>query len=99
MQDLRHSGGMAGEVALCTFRYTSSTPSDEDVFRKAGIGVLDLDKSVLDTTFVEILEEISELAVYGPKLALPQNPPRLEFIILLPPVLCTLRTLSFDPLS
>lgn len=45
---------MAGEVALGAFGDASSTPSDENVFREAGVGVLDLDEGVLNSTLVEV---------------------------------------------
>lgn len=63
VKNLGDSSQVACEVALCAFGDTSSAPADEDKLGKARIGVLDLDKGELDSTLVEVFNQLSEVAI------------------------------------
>lgn len=97
---------MGGEVALGSFGDTASAPSNQSVLGEARVGVLDLDKSELDTALVEVFDELGELAIYMGKdtcqrIVFPRarSGARAKERGNLPPVLWTFSTLSLLPLS
>lgn len=63
MKNLGHGVQMAGEVTLGALRNTATAPGDEDILGERGIRVLDLDKSELNAALIEILDQISQLAL------------------------------------
>jgi hypothetical protein len=60
-----HGGRVAGEVTFGSFRHAAAAPGNEGVLRKAGVGIFDLDKRILDSALTEFFDEISELAICG----------------------------------
>ena len=100
MEDFGDGGEMAREVALGPLGDAAATPSDEDVLGQGGIGILDFDKGKLDAALAEFFDQLGELTIcernesaaqYGLKRqARGQD---------MPPVVCTLRTLSLLPPS
>jgi len=78
VEHLGNGSEVAGEVPLRPLGNTTSTPCNEYILRQAGVGILDLHERELDSTFVEVLDELVQLALCAVKrqLAFPRQPSR-----------------------
>lgn len=103
VEGLGDDGQVACEIALGPFGNTGATPRNEDVFREASVGVLDLYEGKLDAAFIEVLEKLQKLAICpGREDASASQAPwsrGIEELGYSPPVLWTFSTLSLEPPS
>lgn len=63
MKEFGHSSQVACKVALRSFGYTFSTPANEHVLGKTGVGVRHLHKCELHPSFGEFLNKIGQFTV------------------------------------
>jgi hypothetical protein len=64
MKELGHSSQVAGEIPLCSFWHTFSTPSNEDILGETGVGVRHLNIGELHSSFREFLDQIGQFTLY-----------------------------------
>jgi len=64
MKELGHGSQVAGEITLCSFWHTFSTPPNEDVLGETGVGIRHLHKRELHSSFGEFLDEIGQFTLY-----------------------------------
>jgi hypothetical protein len=63
MEELGDGSQVAGEITLCSFWHTFSTPSNEDVLGETGVGVRHLYIGELHSSFGEFLDEIGQFTL------------------------------------
>lgn len=63
MKELGNCSQVAGKVTLCSFRYTFSTPANENVLGKTGVGIRHLHIGELHSSFGKFLDEIGQFTL------------------------------------
>lgn len=65
MKELGHGGEMAGKVPLGSFGHSLSTPADEDVLGKTGVGIRYLHICELHSSLGEFFNQIDQFTLYS----------------------------------
>lgn len=63
MKELGNCSQVASKVTLCSFRHTFSTPANENVFGKTGVGIRHLHIGELHPSFGKFLDEIRQFTL------------------------------------
>lgn len=58
MEQLGHSGHMAGEVSLGPLRHAFAAPGNEGILGEAGVGVLNFEEGKLDSSIREFVYQV-----------------------------------------
>lgn len=64
MKELGNCSQVAGKVTLCSLRHTFSTPANENVLGKTGVGIRHLHKGELHPSFGKFLDEIGQFTLW-----------------------------------
>jgi hypothetical protein len=65
VKELGNCSQVAGKVTLCSFRHTFSTPANENVLWKAGVGVRYFHIGELHPSFGKFLDEVRQFTLSG----------------------------------